>query len=67
MVLVTERFTALANSVRRGRRKPDLPMVVLPLNPQFYAEGEIEPVVAGVIDEFVHIVAPTLKTGQGAP
>jgi len=58
---VTERFTALAKAVRTGRGAPDLPTVVMPLNPQFYAQGEIEKVTEGIIENYVDLVAPGMR------
>ena len=58
VILVTERFTALAKAVRTGRGRPDLPTVVMPLNPQFYAEGQIERATEGIIDSYVDLIAP---------
>ena len=61
VLLVTERFTALAKAVRTGRGRPDLPTVVMPLNPQFYAEGQIERVTEGIIDSYVDLIAPGMR------
>jgi len=63
VVLVTERFTALAKAVRTGRRMPDLPTLVMPLNPQFYPDGEVERTTEGLIDEYVDLIAPRMRAG----
>lgn len=55
---MTERFTALARMARTGRGMPDLPTIVFPLNPQFYAEGEVARVMESMIETYVGLVAP---------
>ncbi|MDR5651684.1 hypothetical protein RGD00_03645 [Xinfangfangia sp. LG-4] len=65
VVFVTERFTALARAARTGKGMPDLPSIILPLNPQFYPEGEVQRVAEGVIDAYVDLIAPDRRrTGQ---
>jgi hypothetical protein len=61
VILVTERFKALAKAVRSGRGMPDLPSLFMPLNPQFYPEGEVERITEGLIDDFVDLIAPTMR------
>jgi hypothetical protein len=66
VLLVTERFTGLAKAVRTGRGAPDLPTVVMPLNPQFYAEGQIEEATEAVIHGFIDLVAPAMRERSAA-
>ena len=58
MVLVTERFTALARAVRNGEGVPNQPTLVIPGNPEFYAEAELEATIEGLIDDLARLVAP---------
>ncbi|WGR63594.1 hypothetical protein E3U26_23350 (plasmid) [Paracoccus ferrooxidans] len=58
VVFVTERFTALARMARTGRGMPDLPTIVFPLNPQFYAEGEVARVTETIVETYVGLIAP---------
>jgi hypothetical protein len=61
VILVTERFTALAKAVRTGRGMPDLPSLFMPLNPQFYPDGEVERVTEQLIDDYVDLIAPGMR------
>lgn len=61
VVFVTERFTALAKAVRTGKGMPDLPTIIVPMNPEFYPEGELEKVMIQVTSQFVDLVAPGLR------
>jgi hypothetical protein len=67
VILVTERFSALAKAVRTGRGMPDLPTVFMPLNPQFYQEGEVERVTESLVDAVVELVAPGLPRRGAGP
>ncbi|REF72007.1 hypothetical protein ATH84_101222 [Paracoccus versutus] len=37
---------------------PDLPTIVFPLNPQFYAEGEVARVTETIVETYVGLIAP---------
>ncbi len=45
---------------------PDLPTIVFPLNPQFYAEGEVARVTESIVETYVGLVAPA-AAGTGGP
>ena len=59
MVLVTERFTALARAVRMGEGVPNQPTLHIPGNPEFYGEAELAATIEGLIDELARLVAPS--------
>lgn len=66
VILVTERFQALAKAVRTGKGMPDLPSLFMPLNPQFYPDGEVERVTEALIDDYVALIAPGMRARSGA-
>jgi hypothetical protein len=61
VILVTERFTALAKAVATGKGMPDLTAVLMPLNPQFYNPAEVEPVALSIVDTCAEVI----RTGRG--
>ncbi len=61
MLLVTERFVALAKAVSKGEGVANQPMLEIPGNPEFYGEAELSTTVAGMIDELAKLVAPTVR------
>lgn len=64
MIIVTERFTALAKAVYTGKGVPNLPHVVLPLNPEFYPPGRLEKEVDIILEKIVAFL--TMPQGKGA-
>lgn len=60
MLLVTERFTALAQAVRIGKGMPNQPWLCIPGNPEFYGEAELAANIEGLIDGLVDLVAPSV-------
>ena len=61
MLLVTERFTALAQVVRIGKGMPNQPSLYIPDNPEFYAEAELAATIEGLIDDLVDLVVPSAR------
>ena len=63
MVLVTERFTALAKASMRGNGVPDAPMVVLPKTELTeYVDPEL---VRSLAQEAIEEIIAQLGTAQG--
>lgn len=66
VILVTERFTSLAKATRTGKGMPDLPTVVMPLNPQFYTGGDIERVTEALLGDIVNLIMPEARKADAA-
>ena len=64
VVLVTERFTALAKAVRIGKGIPDQPSLNIRGNPEFCEESELLAIVDGLLDDFVDLIAPGVRSVQ---
>jgi hypothetical protein len=58
VIIVTERFKALAKAVRSGLGRPNLPTVFMHLNPEFYKPGEIDRTIDAIVEEFVQLISP---------
>ena len=61
VLLVTERFEALARMVRVGKGMPEQPMLLLPGNPEFTADAELAASVDALIDPLARLVAPAAQ------
>ncbi|MBI3969403.1 MAG: hypothetical protein HY329_27480 [Chloroflexi bacterium] len=57
VVLVTERFTALAEATMAGRGIPNAPMVVVPGNPEWATPEEIRATTSNLIGELIEQVS----------
>jgi hypothetical protein len=58
VMLLTERFVALAKAVASGKGMPDFPWVVMPMNPQFYVGDEIQRETLALVDGIAKLLAP---------
>ena len=65
MLLVTERFIALAKAVRAGKGMPNQPSLYIPGNPEFCGDAELAAIVDGLIEHFVALVAPAVRSVPG--
>lgn len=61
MLLVTERFTALAKAVKIGKGLPEQPSLNIRGNPEFCEDVELTAIVDGMLEEFVDLIAPGLR------
>ncbi len=61
MLLVTERFTALAKAVKIGKGLPEQPSMNIRGNPEFCDDAELAVIVDAMLDEFVDLIAPGVR------
>jgi len=66
VLLVTERFTALAKAVSIGKGLPEQPSLHIRGNPEFCEDAELDAIVDGMLDEFVDLIAPGMRETRPA-
>ena len=72
--LITERFRKLADTTRRGRGLPDMPLVELPPNPDDLPEEELKRIAHRSLEEVLQVftgspatAAPQKAKASGGP
>jgi hypothetical protein len=66
VLLVTERFAALANAVKIGKGLPEQPSLQIRGNPEFCEDLELIAIVDGMLEEFVDLITPGERETRSA-
>ncbi len=64
VTLITERFLTLADTTRKGRGLPEMPLVVLPSDIEYISDAELRRMADKALAEVLDIVMA--KDGDGA-